>query len=184
MVRKSLLAILGLIVIAAVALLVYAATKPDTFRVTRTTIIKAPAEKIFARVNDPKRHRDWSSWEQKDPAMKRRYSGPAGGKGAVYEWDGDSNIGKGRMEIAESVPPSKVVFDMHFIEPFEGRSTAEVTLVPAGEVTAVTWSIYGPNSYICKVLTIFIDQDAMIGREFEASLAKLKTLSEAAHTSQ
>jgi uncharacterized protein YndB with AHSA1/START domain len=178
MVRKRLLAVFVLVVFAVAALLVYAATKPDTFRVSRTTIIKAPAEKIFARVNALKSHRDWSTWEQKDPAMKRRYSGPSGGKGAVYEWEGNGDIGKGRMEILESVPPSKVVFDMHFIEPFEGRSTAEITLVPAGEMTAVTWAIHGPNNYICKVLTIFIDQDAMIGDEFEASLARLKTLTE------
>jgi uncharacterized protein YndB with AHSA1/START domain len=178
MIRKSLLAILGVIVLAVAALLVYAATKPDTFRVSRTTIVKAPAEKIFARVDDLKAHRDWSTWEQKDPAMKRRYGGTDSGKGAVYEWEGNGDIGKGRIEIKESVPPSKVVFDMHFIEPFEGRSTAEITLVPAGEMTAVTWAIHGPNNYICKVLTIFIDQDAMIGDEFEASLARLKTLTE------
>jgi Polyketide cyclase / dehydrase and lipid transport len=178
MVRKSLLTLLLLVVFVVAAVLVYAATKPDSFRVSRTTIIRAPAEKIFARVNDLKSQRDWSTWEMKDPAMKRRYSGPDAGKGAAYEWEGNSDIGKGRMEITESTPSTKVVFDMHFIEPFEGRSTAEIKLVPAGEATAVTWAIHGANNYICKVLTVFIDQDAMIGNEFAVSLARLKTLTE------
>ena len=178
MVRKSLLAVFLLLLFAVAAVLAYAATKPDTFRIARTMIIKAPAEKIFARVNDLKGQRDWSTWELKDPAMKRHYSGPDAGKGAVYEWEGNGEIGKGRMEITESTPPTKVVFDMHFIEPFEGRSTAEITLVPAGEMTAVTWAMEGANNYICKVLTVFIDQDAMIGTEFSASLARLKTLTE------
>jgi len=178
MVRKSIAIVLGLILVVVAVVLAYAATRPDTFRIARTTIIKAPAEKIFARVNDLKGQRDWSTWEMKDPAMTRRYSGPDTGKGAVYEWEGNSDIGKGRMEITESTPPTKVVFDMHFIEPFEGRSTAEITLVPAGEMTAVTWAMEGANNYICKVLTVFIDQDAMIGNEFAASLARLKTLTE------
>jgi len=178
MIRKTLVAVLLVVVIAVTAVLVYAATKPDTFRVTRTTIIRAPAEKIFVRVSDLKGHRDWSTWEQKDPDMQRRYSGPAAGKGAVYEWDGNSEIGKGRIEITEATPPTKVVFAMHFIEPFEGRSTAAISLLPAEGATAVTWSMEGANNYICKVLTVFIDQDAMIGDEFARSLAQLKTLTE------
>ena len=34
------------------ALLVYAATQPDTFRIQRAATIKAPPEKIFAVLND------------------------------------------------------------------------------------------------------------------------------------
>jgi hypothetical protein len=84
-------------VILIVALLVYAATKPDTFRVQRSASIKAPPEKIFPLVNDLHSHAIWSPWEKKDPAMKRTHSGAASGKGAVYEWDGNKEIGKGRM---------------------------------------------------------------------------------------
>jgi uncharacterized protein YndB with AHSA1/START domain len=102
-------------VILILALLIYAATKPDTFRVQRSASIKAPPEKIFPLVNDLHSHAIWSPWEKKDPAMKRTHSGAASGKGAVYEWDGNKEIGKGRMEILESAPPSKVVFAMHFI---------------------------------------------------------------------
>src|SRR5882724_9310075 len=96
------------IVVLLAAVLVFAATKPDTFRVQRVTSIKAPPEKIFPYLNDLRSFGTWSPYEKKDPAMQRTFSGPASGKGAVYEWEGDKNVGKGRMEIADTAPPSKV----------------------------------------------------------------------------
>jgi uncharacterized protein YndB with AHSA1/START domain len=165
-------------VVLIVALLVYAATKPDTFRVQRSASIKAPPEKIFPLVNDLHSHATWSPWEKKDPAMKRTHSGAASGKGAVYEWDGNKEIGKGRMEILESTPPSKVVFAMHFIKPFEAHNTAEFLLEPSGDSTTVTWAIFGPQPYLAKVMHLFFNMDRMIGTEFEAGLSSLKAITE------
>ena len=166
------------VVVLIVAILIYAATKPDLFRVQRSASINAPPEKIFPLVNDLHRHSAWSPWDKKDPAMKRTYSGAASGKGAVYEWDGNKEIGKGRMEITESTPPSKVVMAMHFIRPFEAHNTAELTLDPSGDSTHVTWSIYGPQPYLAKVMHIFFDMDSMIGKEFETGLTNLKAIAE------
>jgi len=119
-----------IVVVLIAALLVYAATRPDTFRVKRATNIKAPPEKIFALINDFHSWGSWSAYEQKDPAMKRTYSGAANGEGAVYEWEGDKNVGKGRMEIAETSPPSKVMIKLDFIKPFETHNIAEFTMEP------------------------------------------------------
>jgi hypothetical protein len=82
------------------------------------------------------------------------------------------------MEIVESIPPSKVTIKLDFLKPFEAHNTAEFTLEPRGEATAVTWSIYGPQPYVSKVMSIFLDFDTMIGQDFEAGLANLKTLAE------
>jgi Polyketide cyclase / dehydrase and lipid transport len=165
------------IAVLLVAALAYAATKPDTFRVQRSTSIKAAPEKIFPLVNDLRSHGSWSPWEKKDPAMKRTYSGAAIGKGAVYEWDGNRNIGQGRMEITDA-SPSKVVFKMDFLKPFEAHNIAEIAMEPKGDVTNVTWAIYGPSPFISKVMSLVCNMDKMIGREFEAGLANLKTLTE------
>jgi len=174
--------IIAIVVVAVVVLiaglLAFAATRPDTFRVQRATSIKAPPEKIFALVNDLRSHGLWSPWEKKDPAMKRTYSGAASGEGAVYEWDGNKNIGKGRMEIAEASPPSKVTFNMHFIKPFEAHNIAEFTLGAKGDTTDVTWAIYGPSPFLSKVMSLFFSMDRMIGREFETGLTNLKTITE------
>ncbi len=160
------------------AILIFAATKPDTFSVQRTVAIKAPPEKIFPLIADYRSWTSWSPWEKKDPAMTRTYSGAASGKGAVYEWAGNREVGQGRMEIAEASAPSHVTIAMHFIKPFDSHSTAAFTLQPRGDSTDVTWSMHGPNAYISKVITVFVSMDGMIGKEFETGLANLKAIAE------
>ena len=178
MLKTVLLGLAGVLVVAVAGLLIVAATKPDSFRVQRSASIKAPPEKIFAQINNLRAHGAWSPWERKDPGMKRTFSGPEAGKGATYEWDGNKEIGQGRMEIAEVVAPSKLTMKLDFIRPFEAHNIAEFVLQPAGDSTTVTWAIYGPSPYISKVMTMFFDMDRMIGKEFETGLANLKALTE------
>ena len=178
MIKKTLLAVSGLLVVAIAVVLIYAATKPDTFRIQHTTLIMAPPEKIFPYLNDLARYQEWSPWEDKDPNMKRRFDGPAAGKGAAYEWAGNSDVGAGRMEIAETTPPTKVVYDLQFREPFEGQNTAEIYMTSDGVASTVTWAIYGTDPYIAKVITVFCDRDAMIVEEFSKGLTRLKALAE------
>src|SRR5215470_6024736 len=168
-------------VVAAVvvgAVLAYAATKPDTFTVQRTASIKAPPEKIFPFINDMRTWVAWSPFEKKDPDMKRIYSGTESGKGSFYEWDGDRNIGRGRLEIADTKPPRKVVVNMHFIRPFEAHNVAEFTLEPNGDTTTVTWAMHGPVPYFAKIVHVFLNMDRMVGTDFETGLANLKVLTE------
>jgi uncharacterized protein YndB with AHSA1/START domain len=175
---KALLIIAIVIVVIIAALLIYAATKPNDFRVTRSIDIKAPPETIFAIINDLNGWVAWSPYEKKDPAMKRTHSGAPSGRGAIYEWDGNNNVGKGRMEIIDSVTPSKVVIKLDFLKPFEGHNTAEFTLEPQGGGTHVTWSMYGPSAYITKVMGTVLNLDKMIGNDFDAGLVNLKALAE------
>lgn len=175
---KAIVIALVLLVVAVVAVLAYAATKPATFRVERTTTIKAPPEKIFALIEDMRGWGAWSPYEKKDPAMKRAYSGQPSGKGAVYEWDGDKNVGKGRMEITEASPPSKIIIKLNFLRPFETHNTASFTMLPKGESTDVTWAMDCPNLFISKVMSVFIDMDKMIGKDFEEGLGNLKRIAE------
>jgi len=176
---KVITIIVVILVIAVVVVLVIAATKPETFRVQRTIGIKAPPDKVFALINDLRGWSAWSAYEKKDPNMKRTFGPIAAGKGATYEWDGDKNVGQGRMEIIEAIPPSKIVIDLQFLRPFEARHTAEFSIQPApGDGTTVTWAMYGKNLFIGKVMGIFINMDKMIGNDFETGLANLKALAE------
>lgn len=165
-----------LVVVAGI--LIYAATKPNDFRVQRSVAIKAPADRIYGQIADFKGWQTWSPYEKKDPAMKRTMSGAPSGKGAVYEWDGDKNVGAGRMEIIEASAPSKVAIKLDFLKPFEGHNTAEFTMVPSGETTTVTWAMYGPSPYMMKVMGTVMNMDKMIGDDFAAGLANLKDLVE------
>jgi len=164
--------------VALAAILILAATKPDTFRIERSATINAPAAKIFAVLNDFHQWTGWSPWEHKDPALKRNYSGAERGKGAIYGWEGDKNVGTGRMEILEANTPSKLVIKLDFFKPFEAHNTAEFTMLPQGNATNVHWVMHGPAPFMSKVMQVFMNLDTMVGKDFEAGLANLKQLTE------
>jgi len=160
------------------AVLLYAATKPDTFHVQRSISIQAPPEKIYAVLNDFHQSASWSPYEKKDPAMKRAFTGPESGKGSVYHFEGNKEVGKGRLTITEAIPSSKVVLALDMVEPFKGHNTVEYILDAKSGSTDVTWAIHGQQPYIGKVMSLFIDCEKMIGKDFEAGLANLKAFSE------
>jgi uncharacterized protein YndB with AHSA1/START domain len=179
----EIIAIIAVVLAIAIAIvLVLAATKPGTFSVRRATTIRASPEKIFPLINDFHQWGTWSPYENKDPAMKRSYSGAESGKGAVYAWDGNNNVGSGRMEILDTSTPTKIVIKLDFFKPFEGHNTAEFTMLPQGDATNVTtnvtWLMHGPASFMSKVMQVFMNLDNMIGKDFEIGLANLKRLTE------
>ena len=175
----EIIAIIAVVLALAIAVvLILAATKPDTFSVRRTTTVNAPPEGIFALINDFHQWGTWSPYENKDPAMQRTYSGSASGRGAVYAWNGNNNVGSGRMEILDTSPPSKIVIKLDFFKPFEGHNTAEFTMLPQGDATNVTWLMQGPAPLMSRLMQVFMNMDNMIGKDFEIGLANLKTLTE------
>jgi len=175
----EILAIIAVVLAIAIAVvLILAATKPDTFTVQRAAVVKAPPEKIFPLINDFHQWGGWSPYETKDPAMKRTYTGAASGQGAVYAWDGNKNVGSGRMEILDASAPSKIQIKLDFFTPFEGHNTAEFTMLPQGDGTVLTWLMYGPAPFMAKIMHVFMNIDNMVGRDFEIGLANLKKLTE------
>lgn len=167
---------LGILVLLG-AVLVVAATKPDTFRVQRTISVHASPQQIQALVEDFHAWRAWSPYEKLDPAMTRTLSGASKGKGAVYTWSGDGKAGAGRMQILES-SPQLVKIRLDFTKPMEGHNIAEFHFEPDGDVTNVTWSMHGPNPYYAKVASLVFNIDKMVGGDFETGLASLKTIAE------
>lgn len=176
---RKIIGIIAIALIVAVAgVLAYATTMPDTFLVQRTTSIKAPPEKVYALISDLRGWGAWSPYEKKDPAMKRTFGDPASGKGATYAWDGDKNVGEGRMEIVDVSPPTTIVIKLDFLRPFEAHNVAEFTMRPRGDATDVTWAMYGPVPYLAKIMHMVFNVDRMVGDDFAAGLGNLKTLAE------
>jgi uncharacterized protein YndB with AHSA1/START domain len=179
----EIIAIIAVVLAIAIAIvLILASVKPATFRVERTAVVKAPPERVFPLIGNFHRWTGWSPWENRDPAMKRTYGGAESGEGAVYAWDGNKNVGSGRMEILEVTSPSKIVIKLDFFKPFEGHNTAEFTMLPqdgaGGPTTNVRWVMHGPAPFMHRVMQVFMDFDKMIGKDFEAGLASLKSLAE------
>jgi hypothetical protein len=172
--------VLTLAVLVA-SLLGYAATKPDTYRVHRTLTMAAPAAVIFGQLEDFKAWGHWSPWDKLDPKMTKTFEGPEKGKGASFSWRGNDKVGKGKMTIVGSEPPTSITYSLEFIEPFVAQATTRFELAPPADAnTDVTWSMQGINSFAGKVFSVFMDMDKTIGRDFEIGLAGLKGLAEEA----
>jgi len=169
-----------LIGVTAVILLlvVVVAMRPAEFRVVRKQKIAAEPGAIFEHVNDLHQWRGWSPWEKVDPHMKRTYEGSREGVGAIYSWVGNKDVGEGKMTIVDSKPDELVGIALEFYKPYEGTSRAEISFVPEGNETLVTWSMQGQNGFMGKLIGLFINMDKMIGDQFEKGLADLKTLVE------
>lgn len=176
--KTVLLTVAVILVVGIAGVLIFAATKPDVFRVARSTSIKATPDKIFPLINEFRNWASWSPYEHRDPAMKRTYSGAESGKGAIYEWDGNSNVGAGRIEITDTTPPSKVMINLDMLKPFEAHNNVVFTIEPNGETTSVTWAMSGPVPYFAKIMHVFMNVDRMVGGDFETGLANMKAVAE------
>ena len=174
MFKKISLIALGIIV----GILIVAAMKPDEFRVERSIVIRAPADRIFPLINDLRAFSTWSPYETIDPDMQRSYSDPASGVGAFYAWQGNDQVGQGRMEIIRSTAPDSVLIRLDFQSPMEAHNTASFTLAPESDATRVSWSMFGPAPFMSKIITVFFNMDSMVGGLFSEGLANLKQLVE------
>lgn len=169
--------ILAAVAVLIVGILGFAATKPDTFTVRRSTLVKAPPAKIYLLVSDLKAFNTWNPFAAQDPTSKITYSGATSGKGAAQTWQGDKS-GEGRMELTDAQEGSKVTYKLDFTKPMEAHNVAEFSLAPQGDATNVTWTTRDPMPFVSKVMTLFFDMDKAVGGEFEKGLASLKALSE------
>jgi len=129
-------------------------------------------------INDLHAFGTWSPYEKMDQSMERRYEGPSAGVGAVYGWSGNGNAGEGQMEIVEAVTNEKVVMKLDFSKPFEAHNMVEFSLAPEGDATKVTWAMYGPVTFIPKIIHVIFDMEEMVGGQFEEGLQNLKAAAE------
>ncbi len=166
------------LVVLVIGLLVYASTRPDSFRVQRSTTINAPAERIFSLIANLKSMNTWNPFVEPDPAIKIAYTGPDSGKGAAHTWSGNSKVGAGRIEITDATPSSRVALQLDMIKPMKAHNAVEFTLQPNGNGTLVTWTMSGNQPLMAKVMNVFIDCDRMVGSQFEKGLASLKKIVE------
>lgn len=175
MLKKILIGLAAIIVV----FLVVVALQPTDFRITRSVAIAAPAETVFAQINDFHKWEGWSPWEKMDLTMKKTFEGPSEGVGAVYGWIGNDKVGEGRMTITESRPSELIAIKLEFMKPFAATNVTEFTLMSAGNQTEVKWSMVGKNNFMAKAFCLFMDMDKMVGGDFEKGLAALKSVAEA-----
>src|SRR3954467_13821324 len=166
---------LGVLVVALVGLI---ATRPATYRVTRSTSIAAPASIAYAQVADFHRWEAWSPWAKIDPDMLSSYAGRDGTVGASYQWKGNDKVGEGRMTLIEARPAQSVAIRLEFLQPWTSTSTTRFEFTAVDPGTRVTWTMDGQNDFMGKAFSLFTDLDKLIGSDFERGLANLKTVAD------
>lgn len=171
--------LIGLVVVLVVLIAVIA-SRPAEFEIKRSLLINAPAEVVFAQVDNFKAWNGWSPWDKRDPAMKRTYGDTPSGKGATYHWVGNNEVGEGRMTITDAKPNEHIGIDLEFIKPFPAKNRTDFHFTPTGTGTTVNWVMTGKNDFMGKAFSMVMDMDKMVGPDFEAGLAQMKTVSEVA----
>lgn len=175
MIKKILLGL----AVALLALAGFIASRPSAFSVQRTVTMKSPPKYIFPNLNSFFRWAEWSPWNDLDPAMKRIYEGPVVGVGSVYAWAGNEKAGEGRMTLEESRKDEFVRVKLELFKPFSATHTTTLTLKPISEGTAVTWALEGHHGFMGKAASLVMDMEAMVGKDFEAGLDRLRMMAEA-----
>ena len=170
------LKIIGILLLVLLgALLLIASRQPDAFAIERTVVVAAPAEVIFPRIADLHQWNTWSPYEKLDPHMKKVFNGTPGAAGASYYWSGNAKAGEGTITVRELMPPSKATMQLDMLKPIAGHNVVEFNLEPTNGGTRVTWAMRGANSFLSKIIGLFLNMDTMIGKDFEDGLASLKT---------
>lgn len=172
--------VLIVLALALVLLLAFAATRPAKFHIERSVAIAASPAAIFPRLNDLRLAHEWAPWRDKDPQAVYTFDGPASGVGASQSWSGNGDIGAGRQTIVESRANERVRLRLDFEKPFAATCTSDQVLRAEGGQTIVTWTMDGDNNYLAKLMCLFMNQDKMIGTEFEKGLGRLKAQVETA----
>lgn len=175
--------LVGLVVLI-VGVVVFASTKPDSFRITRSMDMSAPPATIFALIQDLGSWPQWSPYEKLDPHMKRMMGPISQGKGATFEWDGNSQAGAGRMEITQAVAPSRVEMALEMKKPMAANNQVEFLIDPTAGGSRVTWTMTGASNLFGKVFAVFVDCDKMVGSQFEEGLTSLKKIVESTPPTQ
>ena len=159
-------------------LLIYAATRPNQFRIERSLTMQAPPERIFPFLNDWLQFKRWSPWDRLDPHMQSTLSASTAGVGATYAWSGNKEVGTGRMEITRSTPNEQVQMQLYFEKPFKAHNTVEITINNSPQGTTVNYAMFGPSPFMSKLMGVFFNMDKMVGDKFEEGLANLQGLVE------
>ena len=150
---------------------------PAKVLISREVAIAAPPDRVFSLVQSTQSTTLWSPWTGRDPNIRLTHSGPETGVGNRMEWASDDpQIGAGSQEITEVVPNERVTSALDFGD--MGQATAAILLAPDGGGTRVTWTLETNMGMNPVARWMGLAMDRMVGPDYEAGLAKLKSLAE------
>lgn len=180
--RNTFLGLAAVAALSAIAITFQASQQPDVMHIERSVLIQASPQDVFPFANDYANRGDWDPWRERDPNQTITTSEQTAGVGAWMTWEGNDDVGKGKLAITESVENERVVADLAFLAPWESSAVTTLTLTPEEDHTRVTWSFDSEQALTDKMFTMFMDMDAALGPDFQHGLDKLKVAAETVAT--
>lgn len=172
---KALKYIFFLLLIVIIGLAIYIAVQPNSYEVTRTRTINAPAPVVYNNVIDYKNWSDWSSWAEADPDLKITYPEKTKGVGASYQWEDKDGIGT--MKTTKAIANESIQQEMQFAD-FPPSDITWDFKPNADGTTEATWTISGKDlPFGFKAFATFMGgMEKQIGPHYERSLEKLDSI--------
>ena len=164
-----------LLLIAIIGTAIYIAVQPNSFEVTKTRTINAPASVIYNNVIDFKNWEAWSSWIEKEPSTVITLSEQTKGINGSYSWT--DKDGTGTMITTKTVENESINQDMQFADFPTSQIKWNFTPNKDGS-TLTTWTISGKKlPFDFKAYAAFIGgMEKQIGPHFERGLEKLDSI--------
>jgi uncharacterized protein YndB with AHSA1/START domain len=171
--KKLLIGLVALVVL----FIVVGFLLPRQFKVEREVTIAAPQIPVYQMISAPTNWPKWAVWNKRDPNMKMTFSGTGADAGAKWSWESKTE-GSGAMEFTEADSPRRIAYKLSFPEMgMDSKGELKLTAI-SDSVTKISWSNEGDlgGNPVFRYFGLFMDK--LIGPDFEAGLAALKTLVE------
>ncbi len=164
--------IIGIILLIVILALI----APKSYEVSRSITINRPLSEVFTYLKSLKNQDNWSPWAERDPNMKKTFTGTDGEVGFISAWESDhKQVGTGEQEVTGIIENEAINSQLRFLKPFKSTSDAYLRVAEASGGTNVTWGFAGTNKFPINIMMLFMNMEKAIGGDFEQGLAKLKT---------
>lgn len=139
----------------------------SSFTVSKSILIKAPLEKVYAAVAEFRQWPKWSPWLICDPACRVNFAED----GRKYHWDGPV-AGTGTMTVLAKVPQRTIRYRLMMMKPVNSISEVAFDVRAKDKETEVIWNMEGS----LPIFLFFVKgtMKAAIGMDYTRGLAMLK----------
>jgi hypothetical protein len=173
---EVLIALLAAACVAVAIILFLASRRPEQFHAARSMKIAATPSRLYDLISNLRQMNTWNPYALRETKGTVSYSGPDSGPGAMFHFNGRG--GSGSVSVLDC-SPSAIVMRLQMTKPIAGDNRVEFNLKPEGDTTEVTWAMSGRQSLPMRIMSLFIDCDRMLARDFDEGLSNLKAIAEA-----
>ncbi|MCG8373800.1 MAG: SRPBCC family protein, partial [Balneolales bacterium] len=135
--------------------------------ISRSILIKASENEVFAKLNDFNHWPKWSPWLIMDPDAKITIREDA----KFYEWEG-KRVGAGSMIILSEEENKSINYDLKFLKPWKSTAKVSFRLEEAGTETMVTWTMDSSLPFFMFWMKKMME--GFVGADYERGLKLLK----------